>query len=225
MTSPTGSPNSLHTAWLFASDNPWGIPSLQPVPLRDVPRSLAPYRSRIVARPGELARIGIHFFLDDHRFETVWSRPLKSLTALHPHQMVLTPDFSLYHDWPRTVQLWNTYRNRWCGAFWQAHGLTVIPTVSWARPDSYDFCFLGVPLHSVVAVGTVGVRLERPSVYQLFIDGFGEMVQRLRPSRVLCYGKLPAACREMVETREYTTRWQGIRRERVKVVRGAGYGG
>jgi hypothetical protein len=214
----------LHTAWLFPSDNDLGVPCLHHTPISHMPSSLVAYRRRIQAEPWELAQIGIHFFLDDHRFETVWTRPMGSLEALSQHQMVLTPDFSLYYDWPRSLHIWNTYRNRWCGAFWQAHGFTVIPTISWAGPESYDFCFLGVPPNSVVAVSTVGVKLERPLEYQLFLDGFQEMVARLRPSHVLCYGKAPTVCRELVAITEYETRWQSIRQERFKT-RCAAYGG
>lgn len=216
--------SELHTTWLFASDNDLGIPCLAHTPISHLPQSLVPYRSRILAEPWELAHIGVHFFLDDHRFEPVWTRPMGSLEALRQHQTVLTPDFSLYYNWPRSLQIWNTYRNRWCGAFWQAHGFTVIPTISWAGPASYDFCFLGVPTSSVVAVSTVGVKLERPLEYLLFLEGFQEMVTQLRPSHVLCYGKVPAVCQEWAAVTVYPTRWQGIRQERFKR-RCAAYGG
>src|SRR5690606_139839 len=78
------------------------------------------------------------------RFETVWSRPRKALEALAPYTTLLSPDFSLYRDWPLLLQMWNVYRNRWCGAFWQRQGFTVIPTVSWSTAESVEFCFLGV---------------------------------------------------------------------------------
>ena len=46
----------------------------------------------------------------------------------------------------------------WCGAYWQSKGLTVIPTISWSTPSSYDFCFDGVEENSIVAVGMIGCK-------------------------------------------------------------------
>jgi hypothetical protein len=207
----------LHATRLFPSGNAYGIPDLLHTPLNRIPAWLVPYRQRVRANepPDDGA---VHYFLDDYRFETVWSRPYKALEALAPYQMVLTPDFSLYRDWPRLLQLWNVYRNRWCGRFWQEQGFQVIPTVSWSTADSYDFCFLGVPRRGVVAVSAVGVCRHDPIAQQLFCDGFREMVARLEPVVVLAYGRLPAACHELVEVVAYPTRWAGIRAARQRGV-------
>jgi hypothetical protein len=211
--SKPGSFDSLHTTRLFPSGNDYGIPDLRHTPVRAIPAWLVPYRQRIRASEPP-ADGGVHFFMDDYRFETVWSRPHKALAALRPYTTLLTPDFSLYRDWPLTLQVWNVYRNRWCGRFWQAQGFTVIPTVSWSTADSYYFCFLGVPRRSVVAVSAVGVSLNAPLEYGLFVDGFTEMVRRLEPGVVLSYGRLPADCHKLVEVVTYPTRWTNIRAAR-----------
>lgn len=219
--SQPGSFDALHAQQLFPSGNEYGIPDLLPTSAARIPAWLVPYRQRIRA-DRSLDEGAVHFFLDDYRFETVWNRPVKALEALALYRMVLTPDFSLYRDWPLMLQLWNTYRNRWCGRFWQEQGFTVIPTVSWSTAASYDFCFLGVPRRGVVAVSAVGVNLstssrqasDAPLEYRLFVDGFTEMVQRLEPLVVLSYGRLPAACYELVEVVSYPTRWTSIRAAR-----------
>lgn len=211
--SKPGNFDALHATQLFPSDNKYGIPVLQHTPVSRIPTWLVPYRQRIRSNES-LDEGAVHFFLDDYRFETVWSRPCKALEALAPYQTVLTPDFSLYRDWPLMLQLWNTYRNRWCGRFWQAQGFTAIPTISWSTAESYDFCFLGVPRRSVAAVAAVGVNLDQPLDYQLFLDGFWEMVQQLEPVVVLCYGLAPVACHELVEVVAYPTQWTNIRAAR-----------
>ena len=205
--------DALHALELFPSDNELGIPCLAHAPVERVPAWLAPYRTRIRANdpPDDGA---VHFFLDDYRFETVWSRPRKALEALAPYTTLLSPDFSLYREWPLALQIFNTYRNRWCGAFWLSRGFRVIPTVSWSTAESYAFCFLGLPRRSVVAVSAVGVGLDRPLEGYLFREGFREMVARLEPTVALSYGPLPAGCRELVEVVEYPTRWEGIRAAR-----------
>lgn len=206
-----GNLDTLHAAISFPSDNCYGIPLLVHTPMTQIPHALIPYRTRIQSH-NPLPKTAVHFFLDDFRFEPVWNRPFGALPALQTYGTALTPDFSLYREWPLVLQLWNTYRNRWCGAFWQAQGLTVIPTVSWGDKDSFAFCFLGIPRRSLVAISTVGVKLEQPMAYSLFMAGFEEMLAQLQPTAVLCYGRIPAACQQQVEVVTYPTRWESYRR-------------
>ena len=98
----------------------------------------------------------------------------------------------------------------------------VISTISWSTAVSYDFCFLGVPRRSVVAMSAVGVNLDAPLEYRLFVDGFVEMVRRLEPIVVLSYGSLPTACHELVEVVTYPTRWTNIRAARRRKIRHGG---
>lgn len=102
---------------------------------------------------------------------------------------VLTSDFSLYMDMPESMKIWNTYRSRFLGAFWQAHGLNVIPTLQWASPDSFDYCFDGIPNESVVSASTVGV-MNDPADMMTWRLGMREALERLRPSCVLLYGMM-----------------------------------
>jgi len=209
--STPGSFDVLHTDQFFpADDNPYGIPSLPHAPLSYTPDWIAPYRTRIRTKHG-MSNGAVHFFLDDYRFETVWSRPQKALQYLRRFNTLLTPDFSLYPGWPLALQLWNVYRSRWCGAYWGSLGFRVIPTVSWAGKESFSFCFAGITRHSMVAISAVGVRR---SDERQFTFGFHEMLKQIMPVRVLCHGKLPDNLAGLVETVSYPTRWEGIQRVR-----------
>jgi hypothetical protein len=132
----------------------------------------------------------VHFFLDDYRFEVVWSKPERGLSRCRTVGAALTPDFSLWSDMPLVMQLWQTYRSRWCGAWLLHHGIHVIPTVSWSTPDSYRFAFAGLPVGSTVAVSTVGTRRDREA-RALFAAGFAAMLERIRPATVLVHGRPP----------------------------------
>ena len=70
----------------------------------------------------------IHFFLDDYQFTRVWMNPDRYIPLLQQFKYVLTPDFSLYMDFPKAMQIYNHYRKHWLGAYWQMHGINVIPT-------------------------------------------------------------------------------------------------
>lgn len=43
---------------------------------------------------------GVHFFLDDYQFERIWRKPDQYLPMLQQFRYVMTPDFSLYTDFP-----------------------------------------------------------------------------------------------------------------------------
>ena len=185
----------LNADMLFPSDNPYGIPTLAAAQPEDAPRRLVEYRN---TAPSD----GLHFFVDDYRLTNLWLRPLSVFGIVRRYRAVLTPDFSLYRDWPQALHIFNTYRNRWCGAFWQSQGITVIPSVSWAGPESYAFCFAGIARGSVVAVSTVGVRT--PEARALFDAGFDALMTQIAPVLVLSYGE---CWRRDVAIRTYPTYW------------------
>lgn len=130
---------------------------------------------------------GCHFFIDDYQFERVWTSPARYLDVLRGYDCVLTPDFSLYMDMPLPMMAWNRYRSQALGLYWQREGLVIVPTLSWAGPDSYTFCFEGVPSGSTVAVSTVGVKGDEMAL-SVWRAGMAEAMKLLHPSRVLLYG-------------------------------------
>lgn len=86
---------------------------------------------------------------------------------------------------PYALQLYQVFRSRWCGAYMQAKGLTVIPTLYWGKPQSYWFAFEGIEEGCITAVSTVGVRKEK----DFFLQGYNEMLRRIKPKAILCYGQ------------------------------------
>ena len=181
--------DALNTHALFPSANLYGIPMLRHTAAPEV-HGLVPFTSI-----GSFPRHACHFFLDDYRFERVWNRPSVYVPRLRQFPVVLTPDFSLYTDWPMSVNLWNIYRSRWLGRYWQEHGITVVPTVGWAGESSFSFCFQGIPVGSTVALSPPDVRSS--DVLYKFLAGFQEMLRRVRPIAVWSYGVLPVQARSL----------------------------
>lgn len=131
--------------------------------------------------------VGIHFFIDDYQFERVWNYPDKYIDMLIQYDCILSPDFSLYQDMPMAMKIWNVYRSRQIGAYYQSCGIKVIPTISWAEEETFCFCFEGIPEGSVVAVSTVGVKKSKESL-ELYAKGMDAMIERIKPSKILVYG-------------------------------------
>lgn len=127
----------------------------------------------------------VHFFMDDYKFEVMWKDPEPRIERMKEYRAVLTPDFSMYTEMPLSIKVYNTFRSRWCGAYMQDKGIKVIPTVSWGEPNTFWFCFDGIPKGSVVAVSTIGVRKEK----SLFMQGYEEMMRKIKPQAVICYGE------------------------------------
>ena len=50
---------------------------------------------------------GVHFFVDDYRFENIYRNPEKSLAKYAQYAFLLTPDFSTYADMSQWRQ-WNS---------------------------------------------------------------------------------------------------------------------
>lgn len=139
------------------------------------------------AKTSEDKNVGIHFFIDDYQFERLWNAPEKYLDVLREYECILTPDFSLYMDMPMPMKIWNIYRSRQIGAYYQARGIKVIPTVSWAEAETFEFCFLGIPKGSVVAVSTIGVKQDSEAL-EIWEAGMQAMIEQIEPSTILVYG-------------------------------------
>jgi hypothetical protein len=181
--------DALNTHMLFSTSNMFGIPTLRSATAPKI-SGLVPFSSSDL--PDGHA---CHFFLDDYRFERVWNRPSVYVPMLSRFPVVLTPDFSLYIDWPFSINLWNVYRSRWLGRYWQEHGITVVPTVGWAGASSFTFCFQGIPPGSTVALSPPDVRSG--DVLYRFLAGFREMLRQVRPKAIWCYGTLPYPAHEV----------------------------
>lgn len=129
-----------------------------------------------------------HFFVDDYQFERIWYRPDTYVELLKKFKAVISPDFSIYTDFPDAVRIFNHYRTQWLGAYLQENGVTVIPDVSWSDESTYDWVFDGIPKHALVCMSTVGCwgNYGNPKG---FVDGFNKAMEVLQPSHVLLYGK------------------------------------
>lgn len=161
----------------------YDIPTLEKV--IHTPKSLMGFNYCKSTPPQE--GIGVYFFLDDYQFERVWNSPEDYCTMLADYDCVLTPDFSLYTNMPIAMMIWNTYRSRLIGQMMQDYGCTVIPTVSWAGADSYDFAFAGLPTGGTIAVSTIGVKRTKDA-FDIWVQGMDECMKIVKPYNVIVYG-------------------------------------
>lgn len=175
---------------IFEGVGDYGIPQLEPTQFHEDCEFIG-FNYATGAKDRE--NKGVHFFVDDYQFNRLWTNIDRYTKMLSQFKCVMTPDFSTYTDFPKTIQIYNHYRKHWVGAYLQEHGVTVIPTISWSTADSFEWCFDGEPVGGTVAVSSVGVANSREKK-GLFLAGYNAMIETLHPETVIFYGKVPDGC-------------------------------
>ena len=146
---------------------------LLPVPIQD---------ARITLQTVGMGYISSWMTTDSKEYTLIQNELWQSI---HNMPFFSPPDFSTYADMDLWRQIESVAKNRWVGAYWQSNGLTVIPTISWSTPRSFDFCFDGVEQNAIVAVSTLGCRRSKLS----FLRGYGAMLNKLTPKTIICFGE------------------------------------
>lgn len=151
----------------------------------------------------------VHFYLDDQRFDGVrsgiWQYPQDAMDVLRHFDGIITPDYSLYQDLPKPAKLFNVYRMRAFGYWAGRQGLQVMNNVRWGTAETWDYCFVGIPVGSQVCVGAVASGLKRRVNRTLFNDGFAVMLDTLCPAKVLFYGRPSEQALRLTREREIPT--------------------
>ena len=145
------------------------------------------YCNRFRADRYDRSKVGVHFFEDDYKFERVWTSLDRYAELLSQFGCVMSPDFSMYVDFPKAVRIYNKYRNHYIARYYQeCYNMTVIPTIMFGFEDSYDWVFDGYPKESIVAISTVGL-LQNKEMNVMFHKAYNEMINRLQPSKILLF--------------------------------------
>lgn len=107
---------------------------------------------------------------------------------------VITPDFSTYQDFPEPIKINAVYRMRLYGYWLGKEGISVINNVRWGTEETYDYCFEGIPVNSIVSIGTVGGGPRKLINRKRFETGLYKMVELLKPHTILIYGSALGKC-------------------------------
>ena len=164
----------------------YDIPEMYPIHidnLQDIP--LQGFNFALKEKHPE--NVGVHFFLHDYQFERVWKYPDRYVDVLKKFAYVLSPDFSPFADSPKAIQIFNVYRNRWCGRYWQEHGIKVIPTITIGTEELAPLFFDGIPVGGTIAISTMGEG--RWGKFKGLFSWWDVIQDRLKPKTILLYGK------------------------------------
>lgn len=166
---------------------PYHSPIVRPIDI--TPTKVISFNYALTCRHPE--QYFVHFYIDDYQFERVWNTPTKYIELLKNFAGVIGPDFSAYTDLSMSQRIYNIYRNKALTAYWQKHGIKVIPNARWVDNCGLDFNngFDGLPTHSTIAITTHSCFGE--TNYKIFQQEFLDIVNKLQPTQIVCIGKLP----------------------------------
>lgn len=143
----------------------------------------------------------VNWYLDDYKFDGargIWHDYKFVLKVLRHFAGAITPDFSTYQDFPESIKLYNTYRMRAFGFWLDRNGISVINNVRWGTPETFCYCFEGIPDNSIVSIGTVGGGPRKLADRDRFEVGLFKMVEILHPHTILVYGSANGKCFEEI---------------------------
>lgn len=199
--------NPLFTRNSFETVGKWQIPLIEKQPIDTSNISLVAYSDTRSNDNKENIKRGVHFFVDDYRFEGIYRNPQKSLSKLSQYAFLLTPDYSTYSDMNLWRQMESVAHSRWVGAYWQSKGLSVVPTISWGDSRSFSFCFDGVENGSIVAISTLGCKKNKLA----FMRGYNAMLEKIEPSEIICFDKPFKEMRGNIITVDYISSRKVVR--------------
>lgn len=135
------------------------------------------------------SRTVLGFYTEDFRFECWWDQPDVYVgRALNAGiQTAITPNFSVYWHMPKAVQIYQTFRSRWLGRYFQEAGMNVIPDLMWSKDITDEFLFLGIPKHApclAAQIQTVSTDAERDAIAR----SVAHTLDVVDPQSLLLYG-------------------------------------
>ncbi|MCF7994979.1 MAG: DUF4417 domain-containing protein [Chromatiaceae bacterium] len=179
-----------------SEEGTYGIPSLQPQTF-DLPPNLRllPYRSRLDRLDPN--RDVCHFYLDDYRFESTWTRLDIGACHVSGYFATLTPRLQPLSRLAHRRSALEHLPKPLARSLLAGGGLRVIPTVNWSDQHSFTFCFDGTPPGQLLSIGTADCR--RTHVQRRFDAGLAAMLERLQPRALIVYCRLQPQQRHLIE--------------------------
>lgn len=128
----------------------------------------------------------VHGFSNDEVLMRQYNNPYNFLQKIGRYYAVATLDFSMDDTFTAAQIIDATFRNRWSGAFLQANGKKVIPTVGWTTEEYFDITFSGLRNGGTFIISTLGTHSVNDG--QGFLTGYHELRRRFPDSKLICVG-------------------------------------
>ena len=78
------------------------------------------------------------------------------------------------------------------------NGIPVINNVRWGNSNTWGYCYDGVDMHSVIAIGSSASNPRLLDNRPLFEEGLIELIHRLKPTTIIVYGSVSNSFFEII---------------------------
>ncbi len=165
----------------------WQIPQIPAPTFAALPGLATAFdkRGQSTDPPGTL----LHGYVEDRKLRSQLTNPGPFVARFAGFWGVVPPDFSIRAQDPPDLRVLAVRMSRAVGAFYQAHGLRVVPNVRWGDRLDYDYCFEGIQNGSAVSVSNHGCWRDG-QLRHGFLMGLNEMIERLAPTVVFVHGTI-----------------------------------
>lgn len=151
----------------------------------------------------------INWYIDDYKFDSprvrtvnntinkyncIWNYYDCAWKVIKHFAGIITPDYSTNQDFPEPQKTFSTYKMRAFGYWIGKQGKQVINNVRWGTEETFEYCFNGIPINSIVSIGTVGGGPRNLKHRKNFEVGFYKMIDVLKPKVIIVYGSANAEC-------------------------------
>ena len=150
----------------------------------EIPTAMISFPRRKETRRADIA---IHFYTHDCKISGLRSFARKYIDELRMYKWVIGPDFSVQPQMPMKEKEYIIFLNKKITAWMQLNGINVIPNVIWCENMDYEYCFDGLPKHSIIAINSTGIGRDQRSK-KGWIDGYKKAIEILQPTHIIRYG-------------------------------------
>ena len=169
----------------FVGDS--GIPMMMNLKNTQIPKGLVPINK---IKYEKNKNKYVHCYVHDDVFSDFISKTWKYLDILKQYDGVISPDCSMLIGQSKCLQQTNVYFNRAVGFYLQKQGIPVIPNIRWSDEKSFEYCFLGVPKNTIIAMSTHGC-IRSKEQKRIFKEGVKKAIEFLEPSSIVIHGYMP----------------------------------
>lgn len=129
------------------------------------------------------------YYVDDEKFEEMWFEPDVRVGKMLNLGITtaISPNFSLWLEYPEATCIYQTYRARWVGRYLQEAGIKLIPDVNWLEERSFRYCFAGIPVNSPAISIQVQTGNDAEGIPSL-LTGITSAINAIKPQSLLIYG-------------------------------------
>lgn len=208
---PEAGVRKLNTDVTFKASNPWDIPEYRLDMIPSVDDEMSVWAGPLISERDDdgqrqflynyssdstrgmpWERTFVAFYVRDQRFENWWAS-----TDVYVEKMlragvagIVAPDYSMYGDTPRSVALFNLYRQCWIGRFAQEAGLMVIPNLAWFDSPTTEWAEWTIPVGAptVCVQKQAGAGSGAEAHNQEWADDVRRMYDTIQWEKLVVYG-------------------------------------